>query len=372
MKKSIIVGLLLAGSFHATAIAAESGALPAAPMPQPGAAGPAHYSRVFVGETVIRNGQASLDIPLDAAADAWLVVFDEQPVTARAPQASGQDRALPNQPFRNPELESMGVPSVGARIDLDSLPRGAHTVRLETARASGPLKYAVLQPESTLEMSVQLAPLAARAGEPVTVMASLPGTSSASVNAIVRGAGKVTLRDDGVGADANANDGNYTGTFTAPRGKGLQEAVVRVDANGQLQDGTPFRRTATAVAMVSHGNAQFVADAVRIDSDALRIPLKGHKGNYRVEAIFGANGETLAWARDTWQGSSPFVELARPAAADRVVIRLLDEDSLALADEIAFDLEALERHVPGNVGTSPAMPRSKAQAAERYGVDRQH
>ncbi|MBW3568316.1 MAG: hypothetical protein KY410_10250, partial [Proteobacteria bacterium] len=290
MKKLIITSLLLAGSFHAAAATAnESGALPPAPMPQPGAVGPEHFSRVFVGETVIRNGQASLDIPLDAASNAYLVVFDEQPITARAPEANGRDRDLPNQPFRNPELESMGVPSVGARIDLASLPRGAHNVMLETARSSGPLKYAVLQPESSVEMSVQLAPLAARAGEPVTVRANLPGTSTANVNAIVRGAGKVSLRDDGTNADANANDGIYTGTFTAPRGKGLQEATVRVDADGQLQDGTPFRRTATAVAMVSHSNARFIADAVRVDSNALRIPLNGNRGSYRVEAVFGAD-----------------------------------------------------------------------------------
>jgi len=368
MKKLLIAGLLFSGSLHA-AIAAESGTLPAATMPQPGAAGPEHFSRVFVGETVIRNGQATLDIPLDAASNAWLVVFDEQPITARASEARG-DRALPNQPFRNPELESMGVPSVGARIDLASLPRGAHNIRLETARGSGPLKYAVLQPESSLEMSVQLAPLAARAGEPVTVMASLPGTSTANVNAIVRGAGKVALRDDGNDADVNANDGVYTGMFTAPRGKGLQEAAVRVDADGQLHDGTPFRRTATAVAMVSHSNAQFIPDAIRIDRTALRVPLNGNKGNYRVEAIFGSDGKTLSWAREEWQGTKPFVEIERPATADRVVIRLLDRDSLALADEIALDLEALATHVPGGGKASPIMPHSKAQAAERFGIDK--
>lgn len=367
MKKFIIACFVFAGA----AQAAEVGPLPPAPMPEPGAAGPIQHSRMFVGETSVANGRAVLDLPVDAAGNAYLVVFNDQPLTARAPQSDGTARELPNRAFRNPVLESMNVPAVGARIELDALGRGKHRVNLDTVQKSGALRYAVVLPESAMDMRVQLAPLAATAGETITVTASLSDVVTAEIDAKIRGAGRIALQDDGSGADTEAGDGIYTGTFIAPRGKGLEETVVRVDARGQLADGLPFRRTASAVAMVSHGAVEL--GGIKTYPDALRIPMDARSGHYRIEAIFGANGQTLAFAREIWQGGKPFVDLARPeaaAAADRVIVRVLDMQTLALAGEIALDIEPLASGMPHPARAAPAMPASKARAADRFGVDR--
>lgn len=380
MKTMIRTFLMLAGSsfaVSAAAFAGESGHLPGGPLPEPGSAGPAHHSQLFVASGTIRNGNARLDIPLDAPGNAVLVVFDEHPLAARAPQGG----KLPGKAFNNPSLQSMDVPAIGARIELGSLRRGANAVTIESARRSGQLRYAVLQPESALEMVVQAAPLAARSGEPVTVTAQLDSADAATtrVSAKVRGVGKVRLHDDGAGADARAGDGIFTARFDAPRVKGLQETVIRVDADGQLADGTRFRRTASATAMTSEAMLQLSAADIAVDADGLRIPLNAPKGRFRVEAIFGVKGggtkgQALAWARDEVQGKRGprAVSLPRPeaaAAADRVIVRVLDMDSRAVAAEVALDLQPQASGVQFAPAAEPALPASKAAAAQQQGLE---
>lgn len=375
MKTMTRTFLLLAGSsfaVSAAAFAGESGHLPGGPLPEPGSAGPAHHSQLFVGSGNIHNGNASLDIPLDAPANAVLVVFDEHPLAARAPHGG----KLPGKAFNNPTLQSMDVPAIGARIELGSLQRGANAVTIESARSSGQLRYAVLQPESTLEMVLQAAPLAARSGEPVTVTAQLDGVDATRtrVSAKVRGVGKVSLHDDGAGADARAGDGIFTARFDAPRVKGLQETIIRVDADGRLTDGTRFRRTASATAMTSEAVLQLSAADIAVDPDGLRIPLNAPKGRFRVEAIYGAKGQALAWARDEVMGKRGprAVSLPRPeaaAAADRVIVRVLDMDSRAVAAEVALDLQPQASGVHIEPAAEPALPASKAAAARQHGLE---
>lgn len=384
MKTMTKTFLLLAGSsfaVSAAAFAGESGHLPGGPLPEPGSAGPAHHSQLFVASGNIRNGQVSLDLPLDAPGNAVLVVFDEHPLAARAPQGG----KLQSRPFNNPTLQSMDVPAIGARIELGSLRRGANAVTVESARRSGQLRYAVLQPESALEMVVQAAPLAARSGEPITVTAQLDGVDVAStrVSAKVRGVGKVSLHDDGAGADAIAGDGIFTARFDAPRVKGLQETVIRIDADGRLADGTRFRRTASATAMTSEAMLQLSAADIAIDADGLRIPLNAPKGRFRVEAIYGVKGgvikgegtqgQALAWTRDDVQGKRGprAVSLPRPeaaAAADRVIVRVLDMDSRAVAAEVALDLQPQASGAQLAPAAAPALPASKAAAARQHGL----
>lgn len=389
--------IMLLGVLPLVAAAADWGVLPPAPLPEIRAAGPAHSSKTFIAEARIENGRAELALPLDTPDSAVLVVFDEQPLSARL--KGGPE--LRKRGFREEALAGMDVPAVGTRIEVAGLERGRHRLELLTHKREGVLRYAVAQPDSPLALGLRLRPLAVHGGEPVTLSAELAGAKigTAELEARVRGVGRVALRDDGRGEDQAAGDGIYTGRFIAPRSDTLTQLRLRVDARGELAGGTPFHRTAGAGVMLSPQRATITA--LRSAPDGLQLELTGAPGRYRVQAIFGGAGRSLAWAQEDLlleadpagvgylrEGKdagvrhlkfaaggtgSATLSLPRPpvaASADAVIIRLLNRDSLALETERRLAIQPLARGgeslpLPKR---APPLPAGKAAAAERYGL----
>ncbi|MDX1442793.1 MAG: choice-of-anchor X domain-containing protein [Gammaproteobacteria bacterium] len=378
---TIRMNILLLLALPLSVQAGESGPLAHGAMPEPGKAGPAHESRLFVGSTRITNGQAALDLPIDTPENAVLVVFDEQPLAVRAPQAGGPhandyERRLPARGFDNPALASMDVPAVGSRIALDSLPAQSNRLTVESARKSGQLRYAVMQPDSPVAMTVQARPLATQSGKPLTLTAQLPADAQAEVVARIRGVGKVALRDDGQGADLQAGDGIHTAMFAAPKVQGMREIVMRVDASGELGTGSAFRRTTSARSMVSESRISLSQADVRVDADALEFSLAA-TGRYRIEAVFGRDGQALAFAREQVgiekSRNRPNIRLPRPpsaAAANEVVIRVLDMESMGLAAELSLPLTPQASTATMSAEPAIEMPASKRAAAREHSRDR--
>ncbi|HET9679292.1 MAG TPA: hypothetical protein VFP95_01885 [Gammaproteobacteria bacterium] len=384
------------------ALAVDWGVLTPAPLPVPNAAGPVHHSKTFIAKAPIQNGVAQIKLPLDTPENSLMVIFGEQKLTARVKQSGA---LLQKRQYRQQMLTKMGVPAVGTRLNVSKLSAGEQILRIETAKREGVLHYAVAQPDSPLALQVQVHPLAAQSGEMVTVTADLSSAAiaSARVNANVRGMGPIALSDNGQGADLRANDDIFTGQFRAPTTPGLKNLRLRVDATGQLAGSTAFKRTAGAGIMVSASSAAL--GAIQTAPDQLGIDLTGEPGRYRVEVIYGANGQTLAWANDTvtinanaaataylragdkknrpirhikrsaperfpGQPVAQHITLPRPdiaAAADQAVVRLLNLDTLALEAETLVELTPLTDVVPRFQKPAPGLPDSKAEAARRFG-----
>lgn len=372
MKYLNYVVLLLLGSGFGQVQSAEWGNLEPAPLDMPGRAGPAHFSKVYIGETQIRNGTATVTLPVDAPTDAAVVFFDEQPLTARVPG----DAALEGRMFRDEMLTRMDLPAVGIRMDLSSLRGGEHTLRLETARKDGRVQYALVQPNTPLELKVQTTPLAARPGDAVTITAYLDPdiVTRARVNAQIRGTGNTQLRDDGRDADALAGDGVYTGVFHAPKARGLRQLALKVNARGELSSGVRFARTGTSAVMVSASNTRIDERVTADSSGVLTIPLSGAKGKFRIEVIYARDGTALAWAREEvgLRNQPRAVMVPRPAgaaAANQAVIRVLNLDTLGLEDERFMALQPLAEPVPDSSGLRgiPIMlPAGKSRAATDF------
>lgn len=387
MRKIIIVFLC---GLPAVALGSEWGLLKDGAMPEVNAAGPAHHSRTFIAEAPIRNGRAQIDLPLDTPRNATLVVFGDAPLTAR----SKHGPALQSKAFREPALAKMDVPSVGTRVDVSALMPGERQLQIDLPRRDGMLRYAVAQPESPLALRLQVRPLAAHGGDTVTIRADLSSapTGPATVAARIRGVGQLELRDDGRDADRRAGDRVYTGRFTAPETQGLKPLQLQVQARGRLAGGTAFRRTGGAAVMVSPRAARL--ESLQARSDSLEIALQGLPGHYRVEAIYGQGEQALVWAREDIAltagdghsgpiakdaavrqmkrsgGNTPAghtLSLPRPPAAfaaDRVVVRLLNRDTLALEAERAIAIRPLAAEPPALKAPAPALPASKRRAAE--------
>lgn len=384
----VIITLILGILAAVPALADTGGAVTPGSMPTLNARGPAHHSRFYIGETTVRDGKATLTVPVDTPRNAFIVVFNKEPVAAKTTRGN----ALPGQSFASETLAQMDVPSMGTRLDVSRLAAGPQQVQL-TTRASGRVRYAVVQPDSPVDLTVQ-SRLAAHSGEPVVLTANLgkAQASDARITARVPRLGRVTLNDAGRGSDAAANDGIYSGRFIAPRVDQRRLLRVHVDARGTLADGSPFRRTGTTAVMVDQQHASLVG-RLSAGKGPLALTLRGTPGRYRVEAVYGHGDTALAYSReavtlgpaDDRHDRRPSrmsmglghmrLALDRPvaaAAADHVVIRVLNTRTMGLETEADYPVEQLAKYqppAPGRPGLKAgkaALPAAKARAATRF------
>lgn len=314
----------------------------AGPLPEPAAAGPEHVSRNFVGEAHVKNGRLDFEIPVDTPANAQVVLLGEHPVRVNVQGRPGATRS-----FRSGELGTMDIPDVGAATELGRAPAGRLRVEAMVPQGARTVPYVVTQPDSPLALETRVRPLAARAGEMVYVTADLDSgnPASARVRGEVAGVGTLRFRDDGRGGDEVAGDNRFTARFPAPQVASREQAGIRIDARGRIDENRPFARTARAAVMVSNPTLNLRRGHVRADGDGITVRLPPGHGRYRVEAIFGRGGRAAAFSRETvdLDGRPEAVRLRRPAAAahaNRATVRILNAETLALEGEFRVRVPA--------------------------------
>lgn len=370
MKRHLAL-LLLFSVVASLGMAGEWGLLDPTPYSGPAPAGPAHASRFFVVTVPAAEGTAEVSLPLTDPKGALVVVIGDRPSRALA-----LGRELKRQRFAEPELEAMDIAPEGVRIDVSSLPPGEHRLRLD-GLARPVVQVAVAEPESPLELTVQVKPLAVRSGEEVIVTARLadevPLTQAQVVARLATGA-SVALRDDGQAPDAQAGDGVFTGSFRAPAATGMSPVELRVEAFGRRGNGQPFVRMAPAAVMVTEPASGIAGGRVEASPEALTVQLVPASGRFRVEAIYAADGTSFAWAQEevTMNGQAAAVTLPRPRetwGADRVLVRLLNLDTLGVETEVETQLVPLAAppDFRATAQAAPQLPPSKAEAARRFG-----
>jgi hypothetical protein len=272
--------------------------------------------------------------------------------------------------FHEPELLAYDLPPHGLGLRLDGAAPGLYSLR--GSAGGGQVAVVVNEEGSPLELALHAAPLAARAGEPVTVEATLAFEGTPVIGAHVVARVMEWDRPRSLLRLEERVPGRYVGALTA-HPEQLQALSIRVDARGTLHDGTRFLRTALTGAMVAPGIADVDLTAVRLGGDTLAVPVIGAPGDYRLEAIFGAAaGEgvmSLAFSREDFSlvGGRHDVALPVPAeaaGARHLTLRLLDRTSLAVEREVELPLA-----VGGVARPQPEQPRplpaSKQRAARR-------
>lgn len=363
----LVFALLLTGSVNA----AEWGLMEPAAYPGKGAAGPAHHSKFFVVSAPVVNGEAEVTLPLTNSRGALAVVLGDRPSRAWA-----REKALPRKEFIEPELEVMDLPGEGVRFGLDALAPGEHRIRLQ-GLAKPSVQVAVAEPESPVELVLQVRPLAVRSGEEVVVSAQVVDeapVARAQVVASLGNGARLVLKDDGQAPDQHAGDGVFTAVFVAPEVPGMQPVEVQVKAVGARAKGEPFMRVALAAVMVTKPATGIAEEGVSLGQENLVVPLKPATGRFRVEVLYAAQGTTFAWAQEdvNLSGAAAQVSLPRPQetwGADMALVRLLNMDTLGVEAELEVALTPLAAPPDFRVKAqaAPVLPPSKAEAARRFG-----
>lgn len=376
MKKIIIILSISLFLVCSMLTAAESGSLDPVPFPKVGNAGPAANSKFFVVSGLIHNGTAEISLPIDTPERSMAVVLGEFSASAFV-----GDETLEPIYFSDKELTRISMPEGNTRFNLDQLQAGRQLLTLNGLKSEKYVQMVVSQPASPLELEVTVKPLAAHSGDKVTVFARLKDEKF-PVEAVITGdtdAGiSFGLNDDGTGADETADDGIFTGTFTAPEVDGFNGVNIRFTAEGKRFQGTEFRRNVLSAVMVTNPVGKVLGNGISAGPAGIVVPLKAAEGKFRVEIIFGYNGTTLAYSSEevVQTGNASNVTLPMPEAglsADRAVVRLLNMKTLGLEDELEIrltptqappDFDALARK-------TVEMPYSKALAAEKMKEENQ-
>jgi hypothetical protein len=364
--------------------AAEIGRL-AGPFPRAGEPSPIAISTKFVLENV--DLSKGVGLPLTGGTVHLAVLSHDRELGELYFRDARGEKLVPGrgpigepQKFLEPDLESFDLPAFGVGIRLD--PSQAGTFTLKSDASSGPVAVVVNEEGSPVEMRVQATPLAARAGEPVTVEATLAALGRPLSGALVQARlqewerARSPIRFDEVAP------GRYRGTLTASPGhpeRGLLPLSIRVDARGALPDGASFARTALTGAMVAAGAADLDLGRVGIGAESLSVPVMGSPGEYRLEAVFGARLDgaggddltSLAYSREdfhlTVDGAAVSLPIPDAAAgAERLTLRLLNRATLAVEREIELPI-AIEGLAAQPGIETPRLPASKAAARVRFG-----
>ena len=361
--------------------AAEIGRL-AGPFPRAGEPSPIAISTKFVLENV--DLSKGVGLPLTGGTVHLAVLSHDRQLGDLYFLDARGEKLVPGrgpigeaQRFLEPDLESFDLPAFGVGIRLD--PAQAGTFTLKSDAGAGLVAVVVNEEGSPVEMRVQATPLAARAGEPVTVEATLSALGRPVIGAQVQARlqewerARAPIRFDEV------EPGRYRATLTANPESGLLPLSIRVDARGALPDGAPFARTALTAAMVAAGAADLDLDRVGIGAESLSVPVMGSPGEYRLEAVFGARLDgagnddltSLAYSREDFHLTADGAAVSLPipgaaAGAERLTLRLLNRATLAVEREIELPIavEGLAAQ-PGIEATR--LPASKHAARARFG-----
>jgi hypothetical protein len=368
----------------APGVSAEIGRL-AGPFPRAGESSPVAVSTRYVLEGV--DLAKGVGLPLTGGTVHLAVLSHDRGVGDLYFLDARGEKLLPGrgpvgeaQRFLEPDLESFDLPAFGVGIRLETPAAGLFT--LKSADHAGPVAVVVNEEGSAVEMRVQATPLAARAGEPVTVEARLLALGRPVVGAQVAARLQEWERARAPIVLAEVEPGRYRATITARAAQadgGLLPLSIRVDARGSLVDGLPFARTALTAAMVAAGAADVDLDGVGIGAETLSVPVLGAPGEYRLEAVFGARldgaGEedltSLAYSREDFHLTADGAAVSLPipdaaAGAERLTLRLLNRATLAVEREVELPLAIEGTAAPASTA-SPRLPASKAAARARFG-----
>lgn len=370
MKKIIIIINISLFLLCGVVTAAESGSLDPAPFPKVGKQGPAAKSKFFVVSGVIQKGRAEISLPIDTPGRAMAVILGEYSASALV----GEDTLEPIY-FSDKELTRLNMPEGNTRFNLDRLRAGRRLLRLNGLKGEKYVRLVVSQPASPLELEVRVKPLAARSGDTVTVFAQLKDEKfpvEASITGNMAGKASFGLNDDGAGADEVADDGIYTGTFTAPEVDGFKGINIHFTAEGKRFQGTEFKRNVLSGVMVTNPVGSVLEQGISAGPAGIVVPLKAAEGKFRVEIIFGYKGTMLAYSREevVQAGNAVNVTLPMPMAAlsaDRAVVRLLNMNTLGIEDESEIRLTPTQAppDFDSLKGKTVEMPFSKSRAAEK-------
>jgi hypothetical protein len=364
----------------APGVSAEIGRL-AGPFPRAGEPSPIAISTKYVLEDVDLG--KGVGLPLTGGTVHLAVLSHDRQLGDLYFLDGRGEKLLPGrgpvgeaQRFLEPDLESFDLPAFGVGIRLDTL---AGTFTLKSDDEAGPVAVVVNEEGSPVEMRVQATPLAARAGEPVTVEARLFADGRPVVGASVSARLQEWERTRAPIALVETEPGRYRAAMTANPEAGLLPISIRIDARGRLADGAPFARTALTGAMVAAGAADVDLAGVGIGAESLSVPVLGTPGEYRLEAVFGARLDgagtddltSLAYSREDFHLTADGAAVSLPipgaaAGAERLTLRLLNRETLAVEREVELPL-AIEGMAAQAGAATPRLPASKAAARARFG-----
>lgn len=360
---------ILSISINATEIGKISGN-----MPNPKMSGPTHFSKYFIESAKVVDGKINLKIPINAQKNITIMVTGFETTKVLLDKKSN----LKFKKYNTPDLESMEIPGIGSRVKIDLTNPGFHTFELEGRKTTENVNLIISEPDSLIELKTKVIPLAATNGDTVTIEADLSDkvySPSVTVKSFLSNGKVVQLYDNGQNGDKIPNDGIFTGTFIAETENSFNGLNMRIDAEGQIKNGLPFKRTSSAAVMIT--SPQTEIENTIVNKDNITITLKEALGKYRVEIIFGKDNQSIAYARDNIKlnDENTTLSIERPnfsKSANKALVRVLNLETLGLEDEKIITLTPLLTDEKPIVNIKKelkiqSLPKSKLEAAKKFG-----
>ncbi|HET8647650.1 MAG TPA: choice-of-anchor X domain-containing protein, partial [Vicinamibacteria bacterium] len=320
---------------------------------------PAQVSRAFVRTVALRDGRATIDLPVEGTGEllVWTIAVSDAesgravPAAVRSALYGPSGAPVAGEARHFPIEEALpGLALTGSQEALHVAAPGAGVYRLEVeGAAAGRAAVTVVaaQPASPLKLTSWTGPLSRQPGQPVTVYAALAEGGDARAGATVSArlappagtAGRpFLLHDDGRHGDGAAGDGLYAARVNPAGAPGLW--TVRVEAQGTDGSGLAFARTGSSGFVSEPGGARLrggtlAARVVEAQGERrLRVAVAAdvaRAGRYRLDVIVaGAAGGD--GTRATLAADEKVIRLGRGGAQLTAEVPLAGDETPALVD----------------------------------------
>ncbi len=311
----------------------EQGLMFGTPLPDPLAAGPTVQSKHVDIQTRTDDNKLVIELPVHAPEGAILAVLSEHEADV---YSQDSDKALPTLNRQGLGLNDVTDQKIAVFAQLDTLDVGFHTLSIRPI-SQPHVTMRFVEKQSPLVLFAQTKPLAVTQSQSFTLRVWLEDEEPVHL-------AQVTVRDPKGRQYAlvKKNDGTYQSKIPGPKVRGRELLYYQVRARGSRFDGSPFLRTATVGVMAIESQSGF-AGAPKASRDAIDLAIQKATGDYRLELIYGHQGKSIAWQRTrvVMEGKEKSLQIMRPesaTAADSVIIKLLNMDTLGLEDVVALDL----------------------------------
>ncbi len=295
-----------------------------------------HRSQRYSVKAISKRDTAEIPVVLDTPQGAVINIVGEP--EAEVTLANG--RALRSAYRNGSQVDDLGVPDVGKFLGVEDLQPGSYQLKVAGLVHPGAVVALVSQPASPLVLKARVSPMAVKGGDLVSLEVQLEDdfpVKQASISAQSPTGGLVSL--------ARHSEGVYRAEIEAPEVETLGPIEFFIKAKGVRYDGTPFHRDANAMVLVAKAQSG-IKKPVSVDAEGnfnLQL-LPADEVTLRLDVFYGRRGKALAIGQTyiKLQGESVSIPVTKPEfaqEADRVLIRLLNMDTLGVEESFLLELE---------------------------------
>lgn len=313
--------------------AEEAGLMYGTPLPDPFASGPTVASKHADIKMIHHEKKLLLQLPIHQPEGALLTVLSEH--EAQVFQED-HDEAISTLNETGLGLNEVIQQPLPVFAKLDKIPTGHQNFIIKPI-SNPEVELRFIEKQSPLTLFAKAKPLAVTQSQTFSIQVWFDDQEPiqyAEVSIQDKKLRKLRLTKN--------QQGLYQIKLNAPAIKNRELVDYKIHAEGTRFDGSPFLRTANVSVMAIEAKSGF-SKPPEASMENIAFEIKESHGSYRLELIYGHQGKSIAWQRHRFfMDDKPLsFKVLRPdntLAADTVIIKLLNMDTLGLEDVAQIDL----------------------------------